>query len=148
MENITALKPAIEDVGITTNAAPPAKLPTNEHAIEPVDLQEPPIVRKKLRIYAILVALYVNYPNSTSANISGLNIAPLARMLHSSPRSNHHRNDHPHNLRSFTFSFRLHLDWRRVSAGQCRSRPHLGQMQRHLGSQACSCGSSHCLCRR
>ena len=148
MDNITALKPAIEHVGPAATAGPQAKLPTNEHTIEPVDLQEPPIVRKKLRIYAILVALYVHYPNLTSARIIGLNINPLARMLRSSPRSNHHRNIHPHNLRGFTFSFRLHLDWRRVSAGQRRSRPNLGQMQRHLGSQACSLGSSYCLCRR
>ena len=85
MENITALKPAIEDVGLAATAASQAKLPTNERPIEPLDLQEPPVVRKKLRIYAILVALYVYYPNSTSGRISGLNIAPLARMLRCSP---------------------------------------------------------------
>ena len=134
MDNITALKPAMEDVGLAANAEPPVKLPTNEHTIEPLDLQEPPIIRKKLRIYAILVALYVHYPILASARTSWLKIAPLARLLRSSPRSNHHRNIHPHNLRSSTLSFRLHLDWRRVFAGQRRSRPNLGQMQRHLGS--------------
>ena len=63
MDDITVIKPAFEDVGGAANAEPPAKLPTDEHTIEPLDLQEPPIVRKKLRIYAILVALYVSYPN-------------------------------------------------------------------------------------
>lgn len=134
MDDITVIKPAIEDVGIAANAESPAKLPTDEHTIEPLDLQEPPIVRKKLRIYAILVALYVHYPKLASARNSRLKIPPLARLLRSSPRSNHHRNIHPHNLRSSAFSVRLHVDWRRVFAGQCRSRPNLGQMQRHLGS--------------
>lgn len=55
MDNITALKPAMADVG------PPAELPSNEHTIEPLDLLEDPKVRTKLRIYAILVALYVHY---------------------------------------------------------------------------------------
>ena len=148
MENITALKPAVEDAGLAANAGPQAKPPTNEHTIEPVDLQEPPIVRKKLRISAILVALYVHDPNPTSARTSGLNTAPLARMLCRRPRSNHHRNIHPHHLRGFTFCFGLHLDRRRVSARQRRGRPHLGQMQRHLGSQACALGCGRCLCRR
>ena len=62
MENITALKPATEDVGLAAIAGPQAKLPTDEHTIEPVDLLEPPVVRKRLRIYAILVALYVYDP--------------------------------------------------------------------------------------
>ena len=76
MDDITTLKPAIENVGIEANAGPPAKLPTNEHTIEPLGLQEPPIVRNKLRIYAILVALYVNYPNLTSARTSRLKDPP------------------------------------------------------------------------
>lgn len=56
MGNITALKPAMADAG------PPAELPPNESTIEPLDLLEEPKVRTKLRIYAILVALYVHCP--------------------------------------------------------------------------------------
>lgn len=56
VDNIKALKPAMADAG------PPAELPPNEHTIEPLDLLEEPRVRTKLRIYAILVALYVRYP--------------------------------------------------------------------------------------
>ena len=54
MDNITPLKPAMADAG------PPAELPPNEHTIEPLDLIEEPKVRTKLRIYAILAALYVH----------------------------------------------------------------------------------------
>ena len=56
MDNITALKPATADAG------PPVELSPDEHTIEPLDLLEDPKVRTKLRIYAILVALYVHYP--------------------------------------------------------------------------------------
>lgn len=55
MDNITALKPAAPDAGST------AELPPNENTIEPLDLLKEPKVRTKLRIYAILVALYVHY---------------------------------------------------------------------------------------
>ena len=55
-ENITTLKPAVTDAG------PPTELPANEPPIEPLDLLEAPKVRTKLRIYSILVALYVSYP--------------------------------------------------------------------------------------
>lgn len=44
------------------DAGAPAELPPNEHTIEPLDILEDPKVRAKLRIYAILVALYVHYP--------------------------------------------------------------------------------------
>ena len=83
MDNITALKPAMADAG------PPAELPPiphNENAIgsiEPLDLvEEDPKVRTKLRLYGILVALYVHYPvlalsehqlaNDTSSSSSSL----------------------------------------------------------------------------
>ena len=56
MDNITALKPEVADAGN------PAELSPNEPTIEPLDLVEHPKVRTKLRIYAILVSLYVNYP--------------------------------------------------------------------------------------
>ena len=56
IDNITALKPAMADAG------PPAGLPQKEHTIEPLNLLEDSKVRTKLRTYAILVALYVNYP--------------------------------------------------------------------------------------
>ncbi len=56
MDNITALKPAMADAGTLV------ELPPNEHTIEPLDLLEHLKVRTKLRIYAILVALYVHYP--------------------------------------------------------------------------------------
>ena len=54
--NITALKPAMIGAGSL------AELPSGEHTIEPLDQLEDPKVRTKLRIYAILVALYVCYP--------------------------------------------------------------------------------------
>lgn len=56
MDNITALKPAIPD------ARPPAELPPNSHTIEPLDLHQDQKVRTKLRLYAILIALYVPRP--------------------------------------------------------------------------------------
>lgn len=56
MDNITPHKPAVADTG------PPAELPPNERTIEPLDLIEEPKVRTKLRIYAILAALYVHCP--------------------------------------------------------------------------------------
>jgi hypothetical protein len=56
MDTITALKPVSRDAG------PPAELPLNEPTTEPLDLLEDTKVRTKLRIYAILVALYVHYP--------------------------------------------------------------------------------------
>jgi hypothetical protein len=56
MDNITALMPAMADAG------PPADCLPNEPAVEPLDPVEDPKVRTKLRISAILVALYVHYP--------------------------------------------------------------------------------------
>jgi hypothetical protein len=56
--NITALEPARAG----PDAGPPAELPPNKHTIEPLDLIENPKVRTKLRIYSILVSLYVHYP--------------------------------------------------------------------------------------
>ena len=56
MDDITVVKPAaMPDAG----SAP--ELPTsNEPAIEPLDVVQEPKVRTKLRIYSILVALYVH----------------------------------------------------------------------------------------
>jgi hypothetical protein len=56
MDNITAAQPAMVDAG------PPEEFLPNEPTIEPLDQVEDPKVRTKLRIYAILVALYVHYP--------------------------------------------------------------------------------------
>lgn len=55
MEDITALKPAVADAG-----PPAAESRPNEQTIQPLDLLEAPKVRTKLRITAILVALYVH----------------------------------------------------------------------------------------
>ena len=57
MDDITALEPAVVDAGTPTPAGPSP----NEHTVEPLDLIEHPKVRTKLRVYAILVALYVHY---------------------------------------------------------------------------------------
>ena len=59
MDNITAVKPALADAGS------PAEPSSNEHTIEPLDLVENPKARTKLRIYAILVSLYVHCPLSS-----------------------------------------------------------------------------------
>ena len=56
MDSITAVKPAIAD------AEPPAEPLPIAQTIEPLDLLEAPKIRTKLRINAILVALYVHYP--------------------------------------------------------------------------------------
>jgi hypothetical protein len=56
MDNITAVQPAMVDAGTLEEFLP------NEPTIEPLDQLEDPKVRIKLRIYAILVALYVHYP--------------------------------------------------------------------------------------
>lgn len=53
--NISALTPVIVDSGAL------AKLPPNGQTIEPLDLVEEPEVRSKIRLYAILAALYVYY---------------------------------------------------------------------------------------
>ena len=56
MDDITAVKPAA-----MPDAEPAPELPAanKEPAIEPLDLVQDPKVRTKLRIYSILVALYV-----------------------------------------------------------------------------------------
>ena len=56
MDDITAVKPAA-----MPDAGPASELPTNDKpAIEPLDVVQEPKVRTKLRIYSILVALYVH----------------------------------------------------------------------------------------
>jgi hypothetical protein len=119
LDNITVLKPAAADAG------PPAEVSPNERTIEPLDLVEEPKVRTKLRIYAIVFALCVTTPSSPSANTNYLIIPPLAHPVHISHGSNCHCNIHPYNLRRFALCFRLHLDRRRVLAGQRRSRSNL-----------------------
>lgn len=59
-DNITAIKPTTPDAGTPATA----ELPPNEQTVEPLDLIEAPKVRTKLRIYAILVALYVHLSSS------------------------------------------------------------------------------------
>ena len=75
MDNISALKPAVADTGT------PAELSPDEHTIEPLNLIQHPKVRTKLRIYAILVALYVHYP------VPALNGYQLAYKVFSSSSS-------------------------------------------------------------
>ena len=56
MDDITAVKPAaMPDAG-----AAPELSTNNEPTIEPLDVVQEPKVRTKLRIYSILVALYVH----------------------------------------------------------------------------------------
>lgn len=55
LDNITTVKPT------TADAEPPADISSIERTIEPLDIVEEPKVRTKLRIYSILVALYVRY---------------------------------------------------------------------------------------
>jgi hypothetical protein len=57
MDNITALTPGMVDAG--PGPRPLAELPPNEQTIEPLDVLEDEPVRSKLRLYAILVSLYV-----------------------------------------------------------------------------------------
>lgn len=56
MDDITTIKPTAPDAETPAMA----ELPPNEQPIEPLDLIEAPKVRTRLRIYAILLALYVN----------------------------------------------------------------------------------------
>ena len=56
MDDITAVKPAA-----MPDAGPAPELTThNQPTIEPLDLVQEPKVRTKLRIYSILLALYVH----------------------------------------------------------------------------------------
>ena len=55
-DNITVLEPTIAHAGLSS------ELPPTQPSVEPLDELENPKVRTKLRIYAILVALYVHYP--------------------------------------------------------------------------------------
>jgi MFS family permease len=81
MDNITALKPpAMADAG------PPAELPPNEQTIEPLDVEalEEPKVRTKLRIYAILVSLYlVLFVAALDQTIIATSIPTISADLHS-----------------------------------------------------------------
>ncbi|KAK3169355.1 hypothetical protein OEA41_008738 [Lepraria neglecta] len=78
MDNITALKPATADAG------PPVELSPDEHTIEPLDLLEDPKVRTKLRIYAILVALYlVLFVAALDQTIIATSIPTISAALHS-----------------------------------------------------------------
>lgn len=78
MDNITALKPAIPDAG------PPAELPPNGHTIEPLDLHEDQKVRTKLRLYAILIALYlVLFVAALDQTIIATSIPTISAALHS-----------------------------------------------------------------
>jgi hypothetical protein len=63
MDNITAVNPA------TTDAGPPEEFLSNEPTIERLDQVEDPEVRTKMRIDAILVALYVHCTAPTAAPI-------------------------------------------------------------------------------
>lgn len=76
--DITALKPAIPD------ARPPAELPPNSHTIEPLDLHEDQKVRTKLRLYAILIALYlVLFVAALDQTIIATSIPTISAALHS-----------------------------------------------------------------
>ncbi|KAL9062375.1 MAG: hypothetical protein Q9157_008976 [Trypethelium eluteriae] len=77
-DNITTLKPA------TPDAEPPAEVPTNERTIEPLDLIEEPKVRTRLRIYAILAALYlVLFIAALDQTIISTSVPTISAALHS-----------------------------------------------------------------
>lgn len=119
-DGIAALKPAIADTGTTAEA------PRNDHTIEPLDLSENPRIHTKLRIYAILLALYVGQLSRRLKSLHWLTTLVLACLLRRSSRSDYRRNIHSHNMCFFTLCFRLHLDWQRLLAGKRRSRSSLG----------------------
>ncbi|OCL12975.1 MFS drug transporter [Glonium stellatum] len=78
MDDITAPKPA------TVDAGPPAELPPNEHTVEPLDLLEEPKVRTKLRIYVILIVLYlVLFVAALDQTIIATSIPTISAALHS-----------------------------------------------------------------
>ena len=58
MDIITASEPPMVHAGFPAEL-PAAEVPPSDIPIEPLDLIESPKVRTKLRLYAILLALYV-----------------------------------------------------------------------------------------
>ena len=60
MDNITPITSATPDAGPLAQPPTNNEPLTNEHTVEPLDELEAPNVRTKLRIYTILVALYVH----------------------------------------------------------------------------------------
>lgn len=56
MDNITPVEPVTADTGTR------AEVPISEYAVEPLEVVETPDARSRLRIYAILVSLYVYRP--------------------------------------------------------------------------------------
>ncbi|KKY15331.1 putative efflux pump antibiotic resistance [Phaeomoniella chlamydospora] len=78
MDNITALEPA------TAGASLPAEHSPVEHTREPLDLLETPKVRTKLRLYAILLALYlVLFIAALDQTIVATSIPTISAALHS-----------------------------------------------------------------
>lgn len=61
MDIITASEPPLVHAGFPAEL-PAAEVPPSDIPIEPLDLIESPKVRTKLRLYAILSALFVAYP--------------------------------------------------------------------------------------
>lgn len=120
VDNITGLEPA------TAEAGPPPKPPCSEQTIEPLDSSEDPLVRTKLRIYVILLALYVRSLGIASASTSRLTIPLLARPLYLGPGPDHCRNIYTYNFRRFALRFRLYMDRRCVLARQRRNRSDVG----------------------
>jgi hypothetical protein len=118
-DSITVAERTIADIAI------PAELPSDIQAIEPLDVEEAQPVRRKLRTYATLLALYVIYSSTSSKDQVELMNTP-ARLLHHRSRSNHRRNFNPHNLHLSKLCLRLHLDRRRIPTRQRSSRSHLG----------------------
>ena len=111
-DNIMVVKPDVADSG------PLADPSANEHTLEPLDVEEATKARTKLRLYAILTALYVCKPMIALSEVAlnWLTTFLPARPLRSSLGPNYHCNIDPHNLRRFGLCFRLHLDRRRVCA--------------------------------
>ena len=67
VNDVKAVKPEVTDAEppVEPLVEPLAEPPTNEQTSEPLDLIESPKARTKLRIYAILISLYVNYSSLT-----------------------------------------------------------------------------------
>ena len=61
MDTITASEPQVVLAGSSAELLA-AEVPPSDNPIEPLNLIDNPKVRTKLRLYAILSALYVAYP--------------------------------------------------------------------------------------
>jgi hypothetical protein len=119
----------IEPVRSASTTATQSK-PTS--ILQPIDMEEAPPVRTKLKLLAILIALYVR---SSRSSISLLLIARPALLIPRSPRPNHHGHGHPNHRRITPQQQWLLLDRRRLSPRHRRRRSHRCQTLGHMGPQ-------------